>query len=155
MEETFNTGYAITATCDDGSDPSLIFLQPGEIVTCTFINEREPQLKLVKTVTNNDGGNKAPDDWTLSATAARPNDWRNFNNLGGSGDFQTVFAGVEYFLAESDVAGYQAGTWSCDGGTLVGSTITLGIGDQVTCTINNDDIAGTAATFNADQDGSQ
>ena len=46
-------------------------------------------------------------------------------------------------LAESALAGYTAGAWSCDGGTLVGSAVTLGAGDRVTCTINNDDVAPT------------
>jgi hypothetical protein len=105
-------------------------------------------LKLVKTVTNNDHdtGGGLPDDWTLSATAAVPNDDRNFSNAGGSGDFTSVYADVEYTLSESsllwtDGVEYNAGTWSCDGGTLVGSVITLGAAEAVTCTIDNDDIA--------------
>jgi hypothetical protein len=42
---------------------------------------------------------------------------------------------------ESGPADYTPGSWSCDGGTQDGSTITLGLNDHVTCTINNDDIA--------------
>jgi hypothetical protein len=116
----------------------------GEEVTCTFVNDDiAPTLKLVKTVTNDDGGTAVADDWSLSASAAFPNNDRNFSNTGGSGTFVTVLANAEYSLLESTVAGYAAGSWSCDGGAQVGSTITLGLDEDVTCTINNDDIAPT------------
>ena len=53
----------------------------GADVTCTITNtDNTPTLKLVKVVTNNDGGTAVADDWTLSATAAAPNDGRNFNS---------------------------------------------------------------------------
>jgi hypothetical protein len=41
------------------------------------------------------------------------------------------------------VYGYSAGAWSCVGGTQSGSNITLGVGDEATCTITNDDQPGT------------
>jgi hypothetical protein len=125
---------------------STITLDEGETgVTCTINNDDiAPTLKLVKTVTNEDGGSKAPDDWTLSAGAPAPDNGRNFSNAGGSGVFETVFANAGYDLSETTAAGYTAGSWSCDGGGLVGSTITLDEGETgVTCTINNDDIAPT------------
>ncbi|MHB9093001.1 MAG: hypothetical protein ACYC7H_16450, partial [Chloroflexota bacterium] len=100
-------------------------------------------LKLVKTVTNDNGGTAVPDDWTLSAAAASPTDL-NFSNLGGSGTFQNVHFGVGYVLSESAKAGYTAGNWLCDKtGVLSGSTVTLAMGDAVTCTITNDDIGPT------------
>jgi hypothetical protein len=121
---------------------STITLGLDDHVTCTINNDDiAPTLKLVKTVDNgaNPGGTAVPDDWTLSATAAAPYDGRNFSNLGGSGVFETVFANAGYDLAETAVAGYTAGSWSCDGGTLVGSTVTLTEGETgVTCTINNE-----------------
>lgn len=103
-------------------------------------------LKLVKNVTNNANGGGVPDDWTLSASAADPNHDRNFSNPGGSGIFELVYADVEYTLMESslmwtDGVEYTYGTWSCDGGTLVDSVLTLGPADAVTCTITNVDIA--------------
>ena len=61
----------------------------------------------------------------------------------------TVYANVAYALSESpasgsNVSGYTAGSWSCTGGTLVGSTVTLTEGEtNVTCAITNDDIAPT------------
>jgi hypothetical protein len=44
-------------------------------------------------------------------------------------------------LSETSAAGYAASAWSCVGGTQNGSSITLGIGGEATCTITNDDIA--------------
>jgi hypothetical protein len=114
----------------------------GETQTCTITNDDEaPTLKLVKVVTNDDGGNATSDDWTLSASAAAPDDGRNFSNLGGSGSFKTVFANAGYDLAESTVTGYTAGSFTCDGGSLAGQTLTLSEGQDVTCTITNDDVA--------------
>src|SRR2546422_10629822 len=46
-----------------------------------------------------------------------------------------------YTLAESGPSGYTAGAWSCTGGTQNGSTITVGLGQSATCTINNNDNA--------------
>ena len=128
-------------SCDGGSlVGSTVTLALGNQVTCTIHNtDNTPQLKLVKVVDNNDGGAAMADSFTLSAAAGAPDNGRNFSNLGGSGTFQNVFAGKGYILDESTVAGYTAGSWSCDGGSLVGSTVTLALGNQVTCTIHNTD----------------
>ncbi len=116
-------------------------------ITCTVYNRQPPptgQLKLVKDVTNNDGGSKVPNDWTLKAEASgtNPNGARNFQNAGGSGTFKDVFAGQQYTLSESTVPGYSSnGVWVCTGGgTKTGDDkITVGLGEQVTCTITNTD----------------
>jgi hypothetical protein len=132
-------GYSTTYSADCSGT-----ITPEQTKTCTVTNnDVPPTLKLVKNVTNNDGGTAVPNNWTLSATAPAPNDGRNFSNAGGSGAFQTVFAGAGYALAETAVAGYAAGSWSCDGGSLSGSTVTLSIGQNVTCTITNNDVAPT------------
>jgi hypothetical protein len=146
LSESGPSGYSASAwVCVGGTqnDADTITLGLGESAICTITNnDVAPTLKLVKTVTNNNGGNAGADDWTLSAVAADPNDGRNFSNAGGSGVFETVFANTGYDLSESTVAGYIAGSWSCDGGTQVGSTITLAAGQTgVTCTITNDDVA--------------
>ena len=39
--------------------------------------------------------------------------------------------------------GYAASAWSCVGGTLSGSTVTLALAESATCTIVNDDIPAT------------
>ncbi len=136
------SGYtAGTWSCVGGTQTGAsVTLDLGESAVCTIDNDdNTPKLKLVKTVTKDDGGTAVPDDWTLSADAAAPNAGRNFNNPGGSGTFNNVFANAEYTLSESGPSGYTAGVWSCVGGTQAGNKITLGLGDQVTCTINNDD----------------
>jgi len=44
-------------------------------------------------------------------------------------------------LSEATLANYTASAWVCVGGTQVGSTVALGIGETAVCTITNDDIA--------------
>ena len=77
-----------------------------------------PTLKLVKTVTNHDGGLKVAADWTLSATAGGN---RDFSYAGDADVFKTVYSNAGYVLDETTVNGYTNGAWTCDGGTLVES----------------------------------
>jgi hypothetical protein len=117
-------GYAAGSWSCPGASlvGNVVTLGLAQNITCTISNDDvAPTLKLVKNVVNNDGGTAVANSWTLSATAAAPNNGRNFSNAGGSGAFQTVFANAGYVLAETSVAGYAAGSWSCDGGSLVGS----------------------------------
>jgi hypothetical protein len=144
LSETDVAGYQAGGwSCSGGTlVGSTLTLALDEDVTCHITNnDIAPTLKLVKDVVNDDGGDAEADDWTLSATAAAPNDGRNFDNLGGSGAFQAVFANAGYDLSETSVAGYTPEDWSCNGGTLVDSTVTLALDEDVTCTITNDDIA--------------
>ena len=96
-----------------------------------------------------DGGLETADSWTLSASSLTGDDSRDFSNPGGSGAFKTVYANVGYDLSESIVAGYVTGNWSCVGGDLQDSTITLGLNEHVTCEIVNDDIAPTLTIVKA------
>ena len=60
---TASTGVGATAT---------INVDPGEDVTCTFVNDDDaPSLTLVKQLTKNNGGTAAETDWLLAA-AGRP-----------------------------------------------------------------------------------
>ena len=154
----YGTRVTVSATAGTGSHfvawtgTNLAECEIGEVsmvadksCTATFALDTHI-LTLVKTVTNDDGGDKAPDDWTLSAirSSGEGDATRDISTLGGSGVFETVFANTGYDLSESTGSGYTAGRWSCDGGSLSVSTITLTEGDtEVTCTINNDDIAPT------------
>ncbi len=51
VSESVPAGWDLTsATCDDGSDPGAISLQPGETVTCTFENTKRGMADVLKTV---------------------------------------------------------------------------------------------------------
>ena len=142
ISESASASYSASEwVCDGGSlNGSIITLSPGEDVVCTITNNDDtPQLKLVNEVTNDDGGDAITDDWMLYAAAAAPDDSRNFSYLGGSGGFEIVYADASYSLSASALQGYGASAWTCDGGSLVDSTINLALGEQVTCTIVNDD----------------
>ncbi|MBL7187982.1 MAG: tandem-95 repeat protein [Phycisphaerae bacterium] len=61
-------GWDLTsATCDDGSDPSDIGLDPGETVTVLFINTQQRGTIVVEKQTDPDG---APDSFAFSGAAA-------------------------------------------------------------------------------------
>jgi hypothetical protein len=109
----------------------------------------EPQLTLVKVVTNNNGGNAATNDFDLNLQG---ND--GVHNAGvdyqdsGSGVLPTVTDGVEYTVSETPLDGYTLDSIVCDdddiGGTTdIGTTFTLDPGQNVTCTFTNNDIAPT------------
>jgi hypothetical protein len=127
-----------------------VTLALGESKTCKIINDDiAPSLHLRKTVTNNDGGTALATDWTLSAAGPTP--------ISGSTpvDSGPTFSAGTYALSESGPANYTASAWSCvknGGAPVTGASITLGLADSATCTINNDDNDATLVTtiYNAD-----
>ena len=146
----FGTDFAETGSWDPTEDHTLrvrvlAFDDPDGSLGLSFDEtytseacETSPTLRLVKVV---DGGTAVADDWSLSASAAAPNDSRNFSNAGGSGAFTTIFGGVDYTLAEAGgPADYTAGSWSCsidEGAAVTGSSINLSNGQSAVCTITN------------------
>ncbi len=145
LSESGPNGYDASGwvcTGASGSSTTSVTLALDENATCTITNTaQQPHLTLVKTVTNNNGGTALPTAWTLSADGPT-------TGVSGPVDDPTVtdvpVAIGKYALAEAGgPSGYTPGNWSCDGGTFAGSTVTLALGDDVTCTINNDDVLGT------------
>ncbi len=109
-------------------------LAVGDDKTCTITNDDiAPKLTLVKIVDNgaNPGGTAVPTDWTLTATGPT-----GFSGLTGVMSDATFVAG-SYDLSETGPAGYVASDWVCVGGTQNADTITLGLGQEATCTITN------------------
>jgi len=133
-------------TADGNTAYFEVTLKSDESVSCDVYNTRGlGELKLVKKV---DGAN--PDDWTLTAKAGAPNDDRDVSTPGGSGQFETVYSGIEYTLGESGPGGYSPGDWVCvnnpredvaesaqDAIDLKGDKLTLEPWQRVTCTITN------------------
>jgi fimbrial isopeptide formation D2 family protein/uncharacterized repeat protein (TIGR01451 family) len=147
LSESGPEGYTGSAwVCVGGTqdDDDTVTLALGESATCTITNDDdEPSLTLIKQVTNDDGGDAAASEWTLTATGTGASP----TNLSGSTPV-TSGAGFEadtYTLAETGgPSGYTAGGWDCGSATMpTATTVTVGLGDDVTCTIINDDEAAT------------
>jgi Prealbumin-like fold domain len=117
-----------------------ITLGLGQEATCTITNnDKPPVLHLRKQVVNDNGGTKTVDDFTLTADGTGTNDLSGKSPVdSGSG-----LKGDTFALSETELPGYAAGAWVCQGGTQSGSSITLGVGQEATCTITNDDKPGT------------
>ncbi len=114
------------------------FLPAGAVLAnvCTF-----PALG--GTGNNDNGGTASPTAWTLTAagTGGSPTNLLGTTPV-NSGD---GFLPDTYTLGETGPSGYTPGTWNCvyTGTTTVvqvtNSQVTVGLGEDVTCTINNDD----------------
>jgi hypothetical protein len=145
---TNGTTYSCVKNGGSAVDGNSITLANGDNVTCTINNnDNAPALHLVKTVTNDNGGSAAVTAWTLTATGTG----QNPTNLTGTTPVNSgaTFKADTYTLAESNgPANYTAGTYSC---VLTGtnttvpvngsSQVTVGFGQDVTCTLNNNDNA--------------
>jgi hypothetical protein len=148
VSETPATGYTPgTWACTDDLGASvlenagdatgaLFTVNPGRTVTCAITNDDvAPTLTLIKSVTNDTGGNAAPDDFGIS--------------VGGtpvtSGATNTYDANVALAIDEVGLAGYTfvsiTGDAKCP--AALGGTVTLEEGEAITCTITNDDVAPT------------
>ncbi|MCR2802229.1 SpaA isopeptide-forming pilin-related protein [Microbacterium sp. zg-Y818] len=114
--------------------------------TYRFVNvDVAPTLTLVKTVTNDDGGTAAATDWTLSATSPGEPEVTGVTGTEAV-TAAPVFGGVPYTLAETGPEGYTWESLTCDNGAAVSPsspTLTLEVGEAVTCTFVNDDVAPT------------
>lgn len=100
----------------------------------------DTSLTLIKQVINNNGGNASASAWTLSANGPS-----SFSGNGPSVSSGPGLSAGTYNLSESGAPfGYAASDWVCDGGTQVdGDTVTIVLGQVVTCTITNNDISPT------------
>ena len=134
------TGIVCSVTDANGGTQSIsgatvtIVLKEGELVTCTYSDQQLPaHLKLVKVVTNDNGGTAVATDFTLSAAGPTP--------ISGAGGAESDVTAGTYALSETNVSGYTASSWVCVGGSQSGSSITLGGGQSATCTITNNDNA--------------
>ena len=120
----------------------------GDDITCTITNDdNAPKLTLNKVVVNDNGGGALESAWTLTATGNPVTDPATLSGPGAAGNADVVsgpgFDAGSYDLTESSgPSGYTASAWSCTGGqTGTTPTVTLALGDDITCTITNDDNA--------------
>ena len=89
-------------------------------------------LTLVKVVSNDDGGNATVTDFPLTAEGPV-----TLTGISGTDAVSSAVPAGSYTLSEDQlVEGYLPSLFLCDGGS---GTVTLADGDNVTCTIVNDD----------------
>ena len=128
------SGYTFTGFSGDCDSSGNVTVVAGQTKTCTLTNDDQTaHLKLVKTVTNDNGGTATATDWNLKADGTV--------DYSGNGGFDLAVNADTYMLSETGPSGYTASAWSCTGGTQNGDKITLANGQSATCTINNDDNA--------------
>ncbi len=117
---------------------SNLQISNGGTATCTITNnDNAPVLHLRKIIVNDNGGTATLTDFTLTANGTDANDVSGTSPV----DSGTGLKADTFVLSETALAGYSASAWSCVGGTQEGTSITLGLGQEATCTITNDDIA--------------
>jgi hypothetical protein len=122
----------------DGRSTDLTFAS-GQDVTCSITNnDIAPKLKMVKEIS---GGISSPSEWKLTATGPE--------TLSGSAPVESGpgFKAGTYTLSESGPEGFTASTWSCKTVAgqhpVSGNSVTLGLAEDVTCTITNTRDTGT------------
>jgi large repetitive protein len=127
VDETAVAGYAKTLSADCSGTISI-----GQTKTCTVTNnDIQPTLTVIKHVVNDNGGTATADDFTMTvdggsaAPASSPGD--------EEGTTIALDAG-SYSVTETGPDGY-AGTFSADCSGVIG------VGEDRTCTVTNDDAA--------------
>ncbi len=119
-------GWVANGSCDDGSAPDAVRLDPGETVTCTFQGERLPRL----TVANETQPANDPQTFDFSLTPGE-----SFQLAGGGRRAFDLLAG-SYALTATTPDGWQRTGASCDNGDAP-DALSLDVGDQVTCTFTH------------------
>ena len=135
---TLNAGsYSVSETGLAGYDDSYSTDCSGEIAvgetkTCTVTNDDvAPTITVIKNVVNNSGGTAGANDFGLKVDTTTVN----------SGQTLTVNANHAYAIDEAGKTGYQFVSITGTGcPTTLGGTATLNPGQNITCTIKNDDI---------------
>ncbi|HLE99426.1 MAG TPA: hypothetical protein VI540_05960, partial [Gaiellaceae bacterium] len=122
------------STVDLGTRTATIVANNGESITCTFTNRKQPKLTLVKQVVNDSGGTAEASAWTLTASGPT-----GFSGSGPSVSSGAGFGPGTYDLSEAGPDGYDASAWVCSAGQVDGDTVSVAFGDDITCTITNDD----------------
>lgn len=104
-------------------------------ISCTVTNTRQTTLTLVKQVVNDHGGTRTIADFPLTASGPT-----SITGVSGTAAVTSrVVSPGAYALSETTQNFYTASAWSCVGGSLSGSTVTLASGQSATCTITNND----------------
>lgn len=134
VAENGPTGYNATYSGNCDSTGSITLL-PGDVKSCTITNDdvdtlADPTITVVKTVTNDDGGQATVSSFTYTIDGV----------LVTQGVPVVVTAG-SHTVAETGLSGYTASDWGTN--CNADGTITVVAGQTYVCSITNDDQPGT------------
>ena len=134
LSESTLPGYTSSSWGSDCTADGNINLLPGDEKSCEITNDDvAPTITLIKEVINNSGGSAGVNDFGLTVGGSAVN----------SGDTTDVNANTPIALDEAGLAGYDfvsiTGDENCP--AVLGGTVTLNEGENITCTITNDDNA--------------
>jgi Prealbumin-like fold domain len=143
------TGLACTsdvtpsgASVNVASRTATFVLVEGENVSCTFTNTRQQaSLRVIKHVVNDNGGTKAAGDFTLHVKSSGSDVTGSPAAGSESGTLYTLLPGTYVVSENSPPSGYSQTGFSGDCNS--GGSVTVASGESKTCTITNDDQAGT------------
>src|SRR4029079_14450183 len=127
---------AAGATCSDGSPVGNISVSPNETVTCTFTNNKNAQVVIVKDAQPNDpqdfsftaGGGLSPTSFSL--------DDDSDPTLSNTRTFSNVAPQAGDSLSETVPSGWDQSAAICSDGSSV-SNINISPAESVTCTFTN------------------
>lgn len=107
-------------------------------------------LTVIKNVQNTHGGTRSATDWNGHLKATQGQNVLSYN----TGQKRYVATG-SYVISEDLLAGYTQAGITCQGGTLAadGKTVSVAAGANVTCTITNQDQAGSVTWKKSDESG--
>jgi uncharacterized repeat protein (TIGR01451 family) len=147
VSETVPDGWELdSATCSDQSDPSAVSLQAGETVTCTFNNQKDAKIIVVKQTD--------PDGSTQSFDFTASYDGNGFSLSDGQSDDSGDLDPGTYSVSETVPDGWELKNTTCDDGSS-SSEINLSAGEIVTCTFTNEQDAHIIVVKQTNPDGSQ
>lgn len=125
-----NSEFTITEQPQDGwiadSEPCVVTVNPGQIVTCHFTNIKQGQIIVKKITVGGDG---------LFTFTANYNP-AGFNLSGGGQNDSGYLNPGDYNVSEDNVDGWALTSAVCDDGSDP-ATIHLGANETVTCTFTN------------------
>jgi Prealbumin-like fold domain len=146
LSESALAGYTGGAwSCVGGTlTGSSLVLTQSQNATCTVTNDDQAAtLTLTKVIVNTGGGTATLATFPLTATGPT-----NATGVSGTAAVtnRVVNAGV-YALSEVTNSNYTASAWSCTGGSLSGSNLTLALGQSASCSITNTFVPAPALTI--------
>lgn len=126
-------GYSSSVSCNDGTtgeSAAILQLDPGDEVTCTFINSQAGSLKIVKVVE----GGAANQVWQFDVG---PLGEFMLPPAGGDYTFESIAPG-NYTIQEASVSGYTVSANCTDDSSGAASVmVDVGAGEAVICTFTN------------------